>query len=89
MVLLCCEANCSEVDSLAVFGGGGVREGRGVAALETGTTEDGEADGMLRKSERKNKKTATDILRIVCKYLSETLSVSTHAVIVVPELESD
>ena len=56
MVLLCCEANCSSVDSPAVSGGGGVRGGRGVATPDTGTTEKGEAGDMWRRRERKNKK---------------------------------
>ena len=55
-VVLCCEANCSEVDSPAVFGGGGIRGGRGVAAPDTGTTEEGEAGGMWRGGRGRTKR---------------------------------
>ena len=96
MALLCCEANCSSADSPAVSGGGRVGEGRGVAAPETGTTEDGKAGGTQGGGRGRTIRQFPchivhyiDILRIVCKQLSgsETLRVSTHAVIVVPELE--
>ena len=67
-----------------------------MTAPETGTTEDGEAGGMSRRREGKNKKTAPIIVTLYISYTenseetagSQTLSFSAHAMIVmVSELE--
>ena len=96
---MCSKAHCSSItDSPAVSGAGGVRGARDVASSETGTTDDGVADGMqggdrgctIRRLSSLSHNSTLALLRVVWQRLSGSQTINvwftrTLAVLVVSE----